>query len=102
LPTLTISNRHTKPGGWVEFKDWNLKIVSSDDSLPKDSAIYNYHKLLYDALDKIGRSYAPGPELKQWAEEAGYVNVTEEVLPVPIGLWPKEKRLVGRRFHLLS
>jgi hypothetical protein len=91
--------RHTKPGGWVEFKDWDLSIVSSDNSFPKDSYIYEYHHLLYNALNKIGRTYAPGPNLKKWAEEAGYINVTTQVLPVPIGLWPKEKRLVGC-FHL--
>jgi hypothetical protein len=38
--TLNISNRHTKPGGWVEFKDWDLHIVSSDDSLPEYSYLY--------------------------------------------------------------
>lgn len=50
--------------------------------------------LLYESFAKLKRSCAPGPELKKWAEEAGYVNVTEEVLPVPIGLWPQDKRLV--------
>jgi hypothetical protein len=47
------------------------------------------------------RTYAPGPELKKWAEEAGYVNVTEEIIPLPIGLWPKDKRLVRTAFTLL-
>jgi hypothetical protein len=52
-----------------------------------------------DAIEKMNREYAPGPELKKWAEEAGYVNVTEKILPLPIGLWPKDKKLV-RRFRI--
>ena len=40
------------------------------------------------------RSYTPGPELKVWAKQAGYVNITEKVVPVPIGTWPKDKSQV--------
>ncbi|PMD56022.1 uncharacterized protein K444DRAFT_633123 [Hyaloscypha bicolor E] len=55
----------------VEFKDCDHHIASSDNSLSKDSYIYQYHKLLKDAIDTMHPSYAPGPELKKWAEEAG-------------------------------
>ncbi|KFY83898.1 hypothetical protein V500_09805 [Pseudogymnoascus sp. VKM F-4518 (FW-2643)] len=84
---------HTKSGGWVEFKDWDLHITSPDNSLPKDSYLYQYHKLVEDAIAKMHREYAPGPNLKKWAEEAGYVNVTERIIPLPIGVWPKDKEL---------
>jgi hypothetical protein len=59
-----------------------------------------YHKLFKDALEPMHRSDAPGPELKKWAEEAGYVNVTETIVPLPIGLWPRDKRLVRAAFTL--
>ena len=92
---LIISIRHTKPGGWVEFKDWDPTILSFDNTLPKDSYIYKYHQFLYESLDKMGRIYAPGPKLKKWVEEAGFINVTAKVVPIPLGLWPKEKTMVG-------
>ena len=88
---LTLLNRNTKPGGWVEFKDWDADIISSDNSLPEDSKIYRYHKLLRDGCNQGKRSPAPGPKLKEWAEQAGYVNVTEQVVPIPLGMWPKDK-----------
>lgn len=91
LALLTLSNRHTKPGGWAEFKDWDLHIISTDNSLPQESYIYQYHKLLCDSLEQIKRPTAPGPELKKWAEQVGYVNVTERVQAMPLGTWPKEK-----------
>lgn len=89
-------HRHTKPGGWVEFKDWDLHIVSSDDSLPQKSFLYEYHQLLMGAIATMNREYAPGPGLKKWAEDAGYVNVTEKIIPLPIGMWPKDKKMVSR------
>jgi hypothetical protein len=94
LPLLLTLNSRTKPGGWTEFKDWDMTLFSSDDSVPHDSYTYKYHQLLYEALDIIKRTYKPGPSLRKWAQEAGYVNITEDILPVPVGLWPKDKKLV--------
>lgn len=92
--------QHTKPGGWCEFKDFNLDITSSDDSLPKDSNILKYHLLLVEAINKVGRTHCPGPKLKGWVTAAGYENVHEEVVGVPIGTWPKEKKFVCQSPHL--
>ncbi len=36
----------------------------------------------------------PGPKLKEWVENAGFEGVQETVLPVPIGLWPRERKFV--------
>lgn len=92
--SLMYRDRHTKPGGWVELKDWVMTLVSTDNSLPEDSKLYKHHRLLCGACEKIGRTPSPGSHLKKWAEQAGFKNVHEQVLPVPIGLWPKDKKLV--------
>lgn len=86
--------RHTKVAGWVEFKDWKLHISSFDGSLTEDSYLFQYHKLLIEGSEKIHRQFSPGPHLKRYAEEAGYKNVTERVISLPIGTWPKDKKLV--------
>ena len=87
--------QHTKPGGWCEFKDFDLAFSSTDDSIPKDSSILKYHTLLIGAVNAIGKTHAPGPKLKEWVEVAGYENVHEQVLPIPIGTWPEDKRYVN-------
>ncbi|KAG0647365.1 Velvet complex subunit LAE1 [Hyphodiscus hymeniophilus] len=84
--------QHTKPGGWCEFKDFDLNIKATDGSLPEDTALVKYHTLLIGAVNTIGRTHAPGPKLKGWVEAAGYENVHEEVSAVPLGTWPKDKR----------
>ncbi|RDW58504.1 hypothetical protein BP5796_12434 [Coleophoma crateriformis] len=83
----------TKPGGWCEFKDWDLQIYSTDNTLPKDSHIQRFHDLTLDALEKLGVVHSPAPKLKGWVEAAGFQDVHEDIEPLPIGSWPKEKRL---------
>jgi hypothetical protein len=45
-------------------------------------------------IASMNREFAPGPGLKKWAEDAGYVNVTEIIIPLPIGTWPMDKKMV--------
>lgn len=90
-----LINRHAKPGGWCEFKDWDLNVISKDSSLLEDSYIVRYHKLVFDALSKVGRDHEPGPKLKGWVERAGFQKVEERVLPVPIGFWPRDPKFVS-------
>ena len=85
--------RHLKPGGWVEFKDWDMTLKSPDDSLPPDSSLATHHRLLCGACETIGRTPYAGRHLKEWVEAAGFINVQEEIIPVPIGSWAKDKRL---------
>lgn len=47
------------------------------------------------AASKMGQDGYPGPKLKKWAEDAGFVNIREHVFKVPQGPWPRDPRLVG-------
>lgn len=67
--------------------------MSLDDSLPQDGIIKKLHDMVGDCCEKIGRQFSPGPMIKGWVEKAGYENVTEVILSVPVGLWPKEKHM---------
>ncbi|KUJ18608.1 S-adenosyl-L-methionine-dependent methyltransferase, partial [Mollisia scopiformis] len=95
---------HLEPDGWCEFKDWDFTLHSNDNSLPADSYILKYHRLLYEATDRIGRDWKPGAHLKKWVEEAGFENIQEQVLIVPLGTWPKEKHYkeIGTWHHIVK
>ena len=83
-----------KPGGWVEFTDWDCMIESMDDSVSKETALWKWHKTCTERIGKVA-SLRPGPDLERWVKEAGFRNVTVEKLPIPLGVWPKDKHLVG-------
>jgi hypothetical protein len=54
-------------------------------------------------VSKYGIEAEPGPKLEDWVKEAGFVNVVCKVFPLPMGTWPKDKRLkeIGA-FNLIS
>lgn len=39
-----------------------------------------HHKLLIDAVNRIGRTHALGSKLKEWITAAGYEKVPEEAI----------------------
>jgi len=68
--------------------------MSSDDgTLPPDGALRRWSERFFQASETFG---TPGtaPRLhKQMMEEVGFVDIQEHVLKLPIGPWPKDKRL---------
>ncbi|GME62431.1 Methyltransferase type 11 [Neofusicoccum parvum] len=85
--------KFTKPGGYAEFQDWNIVPTSDDGTATEDNKIIQLQKLVVEATRKIGKEPIPGPQLKGWMEEAGYVDVTERIFKMPLGTWPKDKNL---------
>lgn len=83
----------TRPGGWVEFQDWNTEIYSHDNSIPPDSAMAKFHSLSSGAREAQGFDMKPGVSLERWMEEAGFQNVRAHKLYLPLGPWPKNKLL---------
>ncbi len=101
LPLICMRNcltfaipRFTKPGGWVEFVDLDMRVYSSDGSLSDDSPLYKWNRDILRAARMMGREPNPGPLLSGFLHDAGFVSVKEEVYRVPIGTWPKDRNLV--------
>lgn len=55
------------------------------------------------ASSKLGKRLNVANLHKQWMEDAGFVDVKEVVHKIPIGTWPKDKRLkdIGKIFRVL-
>ncbi|KAF4303551.1 putative tam domain methyltransferase protein [Botryosphaeria dothidea] len=85
--------RHAKPGGYVEFQEKHPWIISDDNTLAPDSPLVRWSEHFFLAGDKFGKPPASPRHLKTWMEAAGFVDVEEHVLKLPIGPWPKEQRL---------
>ncbi|KAL4816687.1 S-adenosyl-L-methionine-dependent methyltransferase [Aspergillus spinulosporus] len=82
-----------KPGGWIEFQEFHLVNYSEDGSLKEGNNVNRFYELLREALDKINRPVTIGKELERIVREAGFVNVHHEVFQLPLGTWPKERRM---------
>ena len=86
--------RSVKPGGWVEFQDWDAFPFSEDDSL-NDTGFLRYYKEVYGSFEEAGYEVRPGTKLEAWFKDAGFVNIHVEKFVIPYGVWPKDRNLVG-------
>ncbi|KAI9803870.1 MAG: hypothetical protein M1825_001750 [Sarcosagium campestre] len=95
--------RYTKPGGWMECQEIYTSLFCDDGTMPEDWAFLDWTKTQDAAFMKLGRPLRTANKIKRWMQEAGFVDVHEEVFRVPINSWPREQRLkdIGK-FNLLS
>ncbi|KAL1995095.1 hypothetical protein VTN49DRAFT_1282 [Thermomyces lanuginosus] len=84
--------RSVKPGGWVEFQDWDGYPHSEDGSV-NGTAFLQYYNEVLGAFEEAGYEPRPGPKLGQWFKDAGFVNIHVEKFVIPYGVWPKDKHL---------
>ena len=94
--------RNLKPGGWLEMQDHECWLNSDDNTI--DRAEWG-NKLVRDvdeASNKIGKRLNIAHRHRQWMIDAGFAEVAEDVFKIPIGPWPKDKRLkeIGRVFRV--
>lgn len=79
----------------MEFMETNEMPYSEDNSETADNHVIQMLTLLAKACNKIERPLGPGPSLRGWVEDAGFTNISQEVFKIPIGTWPKDRRLVS-------
>ncbi|KAL4916008.1 S-adenosyl-L-methionine-dependent methyltransferase [Aspergillus aurantiobrunneus] len=82
-----------KPGGWIEFQEFHLVNYSEDGSLKEGNNLNRFYELLREACDKIHRPVTIGKDLKGIVRDTGFVNIHHKVFQLPLGTWPREKRM---------
>jgi hypothetical protein len=82
-----------KPGGWVEFQDWDSQLRSADGSLD-GTILSEYFDQIVPAFLEAGYDIRHGRHLEEWVKKAGFVNIKAKKYLVPLGTWPKDKNQV--------
>ena len=90
---ILIRSRHLKSGGWVEVIEMDIIPSSDDGSLPADNYITKHLQYITEAGAKMNRRLDIAPHLHQLVADAGFVRVTEVPCKLPMGIWPKERKL---------
>jgi hypothetical protein len=75
---------------WHEKYPWFL---SDDGTLAEGSPIQEWAKNFFEAAEKFGTPATCVQDLKSMMEKAGFIDVEEHILKLPVGPWPKDKRL---------
>ncbi|ORY60583.1 S-adenosyl-L-methionine-dependent methyltransferase [Pseudomassariella vexata] len=92
---LRRSYEHLKPGGWVELQEIYHFPMSENDTMGADHPVYEYWKHIGDGLAALGVhfEFSGHGQIADLMRRCGYINVTERVFHVPIGTWPKNRKL---------
>lgn len=85
--------KHTKPGGYIELQEFRVWFRSQDGELPEDSSIQLWQRALLDGTVSFGKPINIIEKLADKLKDAGFVGVQENVLKIPIGSWPKDRKL---------
>ncbi|KAH6884873.1 S-adenosyl-L-methionine-dependent methyltransferase [Thelonectria olida] len=85
--------KHLAPGGYVEFQAAYTRFLSDDGTAEKAESAQFWLKTLIDGLAQFGKPLDCAIEWKQKMEDAGFVDVQQRIIKVPIGAWPKDPKL---------
>jgi hypothetical protein len=69
-------------------------VTSSDGSLTAENTTYQWHAQCCEALEKMNIDHQPGAKMKGWCDDVGFESVKEEIISIPLGVWPKDKKYV--------
>jgi hypothetical protein len=84
---------HLKPGAWFELQEIYHFPQCHDASMPPDHSIMRYWGVVFEGLAALGVDMHETVKLADSLRAAGFANVTERILYVPIGTWPKNQVL---------
>jgi hypothetical protein len=51
-------------------------------------------------LESLGLEPNAGPKLLGWVKDAGFTDIHQEKMYLPVGTWPKDKKLVSHFIFL--
>lgn len=66
---------------------------SEAGQLPEGSCIAEWQRHLDDASQSFGKRLNVAGSMGTWMLDAGFQNVNDDILKVPIGSWPRDRRL---------
>ncbi len=84
-----------KPGGYFEHVEREVRMESDYATLGPDHVFNVWAEIFYKAGEKMGRSFAiaQGHKMKTLMEEAGFEDVYERKMRMPLHGWPKDPKL---------
>ncbi len=84
--------RHIRPGGWIELYDVIFPSSCDDGTLPEDSALAKWNRLLVEAAGKVGAALGSALEYEGQLTTAGFQNATQVEYKWPTNTWPKDAK----------
>lgn len=105
--TVLLTHRHTyrlrrnlNPGGWLEIQDIDFPIKCDDGSIPYDSALLRWSRLMMEAAGRRGVLLDTCGKAGEMMSSAGFVDVERRRFVWPINHWPADEDLKDLGDHV--
>ncbi|KKY19627.1 putative methyltransferase domain-containing protein [Diplodia seriata] len=82
-----------KPGAYIELQELDFFPQSDDGSMPDDWGYMQYTRACREGFLKFGNDFHVAQKVAGKIRDAGFVNVVEQKIKVPLGSWAKNKLL---------
>lgn len=88
-------------GAYIEQLEVEINALTDDNSALPDSQITRLCEFTKEMSNASGRDFQVSWIMKRKIEEAGFVDVQEQKLKLPLGHWPTDPKLkdIGRFFE---
>ncbi|KIW87014.1 uncharacterized protein Z519_12311 [Cladophialophora bantiana CBS 173.52] len=86
---FTQSLANLRPGGWLEMQEFYCHVYDYDGGIDNAPYLKDWEVKITEASRRFGKDLKKANVLKQYMEDAGFVDVQEEIYKVPIGTWAK-------------
>ncbi|KAF7550351.1 hypothetical protein G7Z17_g5775 [Cylindrodendrum hubeiense] len=84
---------HLSPGGWVEQVELGMTTKSDDGTVTPDMPFAKWEHVFTIAGEQMGKTFLASDLAADSMREAGFQNVNEMRLKLPIGRWPRHETL---------
>ncbi|KAH6988011.1 S-adenosyl-L-methionine-dependent methyltransferase [Ilyonectria sp. MPI-CAGE-AT-0026] len=85
--------KHLSPGGWVEQVELGMKTLSDDGTVTPDMPFSKWEHVFTVAGEQMGKTFLASDLAADAMRQAGFQNVNEMRLKLPIGRWPRHETL---------
>ncbi|OTA86524.1 hypothetical protein M434DRAFT_399861 [Hypoxylon sp. CO27-5] len=87
--------KHTKPGGWVQDLEMDVRVQSDHVAIPEDHVFEEWGRVFVESAEKNGRTFRISHDhmMRDNMIAAGFVDVTEVKLKAPCHGWPRDPKL---------
>jgi SAM-dependent methyltransferase len=85
---------HIKPGGAIEVTDIRTRFECNDGTFEeRGKACKEWADTFHEIAKGMGMDFDPTPKIPGWLKELGFENVHLESRIIPVGSWPKDRKL---------
>jgi hypothetical protein len=90
-----------RSGGWIEQYEIEIDATTDEENEPPDTEIRKLSDIAEDMARASGRDFKISYKMKHLIEEAGFVDVQEQKVNLPLGPWASDPKLkdIGRFFE---